>query len=238
MKRRVTAIGITLIIMVMASACAGKSTAETAPAEPAPAAEAQETPDESPAPETPDESPAPEAVDESDAPETADESAPDIDISGCDTFTQIIDKKLSDGMGYANVKIGDTDAFLVSSGTYDNLDGNMAAIDAAVIIYNDGVPEQIGAVCAGGTAYPLSVKDDILYVGGNHRGIKYTIKDNELVALEDSYVEYDAQGNEKYSYTSADGKDEDAESKFNAFFEEMDSAAVIDFQPVGGAAGQ
>ena len=40
--------------------------------------------------------------------EIAEENAPDIDISGCDTFTQIVDKKLTNGMGYANESIGDT----------------------------------------------------------------------------------------------------------------------------------
>ena len=44
-----------------------------------------------------------------------------LDISGCDTFTQIVDK-LSDGQGYTNVKIGSEDALLVSTGTYDNGD--------------------------------------------------------------------------------------------------------------------
>ena len=37
----------------------------------------------------------------------AEEAAPDVDINGCDTFTQIVDSKLEPGMGYANVDIGD-----------------------------------------------------------------------------------------------------------------------------------
>ena len=51
------------------------------------------------------------------------------DITGCDTFTQIVDK-LPAGYGYANVTFGGTDALLVTDYTYDNLDGNMAAYNA------------------------------------------------------------------------------------------------------------
>ena len=166
--------------------------------------------------------------------EIAEENAPDIDISGCDTFTQIVDKKLTDGMGYANEKIGDTDVLLVSSGTYDNLDGNIAAIDAAVFAYDkDGVPFEVGKVTAGGTAYPLAVKDGILYVGSNHWGIKYTIKDGSLVIAEKAAVEYDTDGNENYFYEAADRSEGDPETKFQDFFNEIGEATVINFQPVG-----
>ena len=48
---------------------------------------------------------------------------------------------------------------------------------------------------AGGTAYPLEVIDDVLYVGGNHFMIKYTIKDDKLVVTEETYVTYDTDGN-------------------------------------------
>ena len=164
----------------------------------------------------------------------AEENAPDIDVSDCDTFTQIIDKKLSDGMGYANEKIGDTEVFLVSSGTYDNLDGNVASIDAAVFEYKDDEIIELGKVCAGGTAYPLAIKDGSLYVGSNHWGIKYTIKDDALIIMEKSYVEYDADGNEKYFYESSDNSSADAESKFHDFYDGFTTETIINFQPVGG----
>ncbi len=167
----------------------------------------------------------------------ADEAAPDIDISGCDTFTQIVDEKLSDGMGYANEKIADTDVLLVSSATYDNLDGNMAAIDAAVFIYKDGVPYEAGKVCSAGTAYPLAIKDGLLYASSGHWGLKYTLKNNQLVIAEKAAVEYDTEGNESYYYSSKDGSSEDAEAKFSEYFDELEAAEIIDFQPVGSDAG-
>ena len=148
------------------------------------------------------------------------DDAPSIDISGCDTFTQIVDKKLTDGMGYANEKIGDTDALLVCSWAYDNLDGNMAAIDAAVFVYKDGAPHEAGKVCCGGTAYPLAINDDNLYVGSNHWIYKYTIKDDTLVINEKAFVEYDSEGNPTY------------EGRFEELFGELSEAKVINFDVV------
>ncbi len=136
------------------------------------------------------------------------EVAPDIDPSGCDTFTQMIDKKLENGMGYANEPVGDTDVFFVSSGTYDNLDGKEAAIDAALFIYGEDEIIEIGKVCAGGTAYPLSLKDKYLYVGCNHEVSKYTVENGELKLVE----------------TNSD-----------TLFDELEEAEVIGFATVGGS---
>ena len=171
--------------------------------------------------------------------EDTEESAPDIDIEGCDTFTQIIDKKLSDGMGYANEKVGDTDVFFVSSGTYDNLDGNMAAIDATMFVYNDEGPYEIGKVACGGTAYPLAIKDGKLFAAGGHWISTYTVEDNQLVMTERASVEFDTDGNETYSLESTDGMIDDAakaESRFNELFEEYEKATVMGFSTVGGDA--
>ena len=167
----------------------------------------------------------------------AEETAPDIDIEGCDTFTQIIDKKLSDGMGYANEQVGDTDVFFVSSGTYDNLDGNMAAIDATMFVYNDDGPYEIGKVACGGTAYPLAIKDGKLFAAGGHWISTYTVEDNQLVMTERASVEFDTDGNDTYLLESTDGMIDDAEkaeSRFNELFEEYEKATVIGFSTVGG----
>lgn len=161
-----------------------------------------------------------------------------IDISGCDTFTQIVDK-LDDGMGYANVKIGDSDVLLVSSGTYEWEPGQYAAIDAEIFIYNDSVPTYLATVSAGGTAYPLAVKDGDIYVGGNHYMSSYLIDSGFLIELEEAYVVYDTSGNESYYYKTCNSQFEDydnetAKSRFEELFTEKESADVIEFQTVGG----
>ena len=160
------------------------------------------------------------------------------DISGCDTFTQIVDK-LEDGKGYANVTIGDTDVLMVSSGTYEWEAGKFVSIDAEIFYYNDQVPTYLATVSAGGTAYPLAIKDGNLYVGGNHFMSKYLIDTGYLIETEEAYVEYDADGNEKYYYRTCNSQFEDydeatAKSRFDDLFTEHEGAEIIDFQPVGG----
>ncbi len=149
--------------------------------------------------------------------------APTIDISDCDTFTQIVDTKLSDGMGYANVTIGETDVLLVSSGTFDDLNGSKAAIDATVFMYDNEKPVEVGKLACGGTAYPLSMKDNALYVGSNHWMAKVTIDQGKLSVIDKTVLEFDKDGNESvYRMTGAD------------LFADLENTKVINFDPVGG----
>ena len=158
----------------------------------------------------------------------------DLDISGCDTFTQIVDTVLEPGMGYTNETIGDTDALLVCTFAYDNMDGNMAAIDSAIYVYNDGVPECIGNVSSIGTAYPLAVKDGYLYVGIYHGTAKYTIEDNELIEVESSWIEYDDEGNEEFYYHEVAGEETKSESSdaVNSIQNEYDEATILNFDVI------
>ncbi len=171
----------------------------------------------------------------------AEECAPNIDISGCDTFTQIVDKKLSDGMGYANETIGGEDVLLVSSGTYDNMDGNMASIDAAIFMYKDSVPYEVGKVTCGGTAYPLTVKDGALYTGSNHWVVKWTIDGDKLAITKKGVIVFDGNGNESYYFESSEGDDVvladtvKTKQQVDDLFDEMMNANVVDFSTVGGA---
>jgi hypothetical protein len=165
-------------------------------------------------------------------------AAPTIDMTGVDTFTQIVDQKLTDGMGYANVTLGDSDLLLVSSAAYDNLDGKMAAIDATVFEYKDGVPVEVGKLCSGGTAYPITVKDKYLYSASNHWVCKYVVDNNILYIMEKAAVNYDENGNGTYTYESDDAGDysnvdsAEAENIFNTLLDEMMSGEVIDFSVV------
>ena len=170
----------------------------------------------------------------------APDQAPATDITGCDTFTQIVDK-LEDGRGYANATIGDADALLISSGTYEWEAGKNAAIDAEIFIYKDEKPTYLATVSAGGTAYPLSVKDGNLYVGGNHFISKYLIDTGVFNELEEAYVIYDGDGNGTYYYKTCNSQFEDydsetAQSRFDELFAESEGAEIIEFQPVGGGA--
>lgn len=160
-------------------------------------------------------------------------------IEGCDTFTQIIDKEENKGRGYTNVHIGDDDVLLVASGTYAYEEDKYAAIDAEIFHYADEGPAYMGYVTAGGTAYPLTVKDDYLYVGGNHFMMKYTIREGALIPVEEAYVTYDTDGNATYYYKTetTDFTDSDsaaAEQKLNALYDESFAGEVIWFDTIGG----
>ncbi|MCR5627780.1 MAG: hypothetical protein K6F99_10710 [Lachnospiraceae bacterium] len=160
-----------------------------------------------------------------------------LDITGCDTFTQILDK-LDESYGFANVKLNGTDVLLVSDGTYDyDEEGKKVAIGAEVYYYNDGVPNYAGFVEGGGTAYPMAVYDEKLYVGGNHYMNKMILKDGEMVIDEEAHVEYDSDGKESYFYSKGSGETDpekagptDDDSIFNGIFDEyFDKAEIVYF---------
>ncbi len=177
--------------------------------------------------------------DDSDIPgsDEADAHEMTTDIEGCDTFTQIVDN-LDAGKGYTNVTLGDEDVLLVASGTYDNLDGNKAAIDAEIFRYDDGVPSYAGYVEAGGTAYPLAVKDESLYAGSNHSVTRYTVTDGKLTVAETAGETFDADGNASYYYDSDDGEDhsdmdqDEIQEKFDDLINEYFEAEILNFDAI------
>ncbi len=158
-----------------------------------------------------------------------------MDISGCNTFTEIVDKKLEKGMGYANATIDGTDVLLVSSGTYDNLDGNNAAIDARIFVYKDAMPYEIGTVASCGTAYPLAVKDGKLFTGGNHNMSRHSVKDGTVLVSENAYENFDSDGNATYSYSSGEDnlEGDEAQKLYDEISDEMLSGEIVNFSVVG-----
>ena len=178
-----------------------------------------------------------EVLDSFDAGEAADEAQADeemmTDIEGCDTFTQIVDK-LEDGRGYANETIGDADVLLVSQGTFDNLDGNEAAIDSELFIYDgEGVPAYIGSVSSGSTASPLAIKDGELYVASHHYITRYSVENGELVVLEDVREDFDADGEATYFIDGEEAEDQEAAmARFEELFAEYGDAQVIGYSTV------
>ena len=159
---------------------------------------------------------------------------------GCDTFTQMLNKEENKGKGYTNVKIGDQDVLLMVDQTYEYEPGKNAAIDAEIFYYADEGPAYMTYVQAGGTAYPLAVKDGLLYVGGNHFMIKYTIRGDKLEVAEEVYVNYNSEGDASYYYRTGDSSFADhdaaeAEEAFERMFGETDEESILFFDIIGGA---
>ncbi len=164
-----------------------------------------------------------------------------MDITGCDTFTQIVDK-LPAGWGYSNATVDGVDVLVVTENTFNNdPDGEqMAAIDADVYFYDNGAPAYAGYVTSGGTAYPLTVADGKLYTGGNHYVQCFSMIDFGLVIEEEAWVEYDTDGAATY-YAHSDlhdmpGADENGQveddTKLNELFDKMLEGEVIVFDVV------
>lgn len=155
------------------------------------------------------------------------------DMSKYATFTEIVDS-LYPNMAYANVTLDETDVLLVANGSYDNLDGNEAAIDSSVFMYDkDGNVVFLGTVQSGGTANPLAVKDGKLLTAGHHFVTKNTVKDGKLVAEETAYEEFDTNGNATY-YVEADGEKNEVEDDkiLQGMFAEYSEAEIVNFQKI------
>ena len=121
---------------------------------------------------------------------------------------------------------------------FDDLEGGYNAIDAAVFEYKDGVPFEVGKICSGGTAYPISVNNGYLYTGSNHWICKYAMADDKLMIMEKASVEYDTDGNGTYHYESEDGGDysyidsAEAEKIFDDLISEMFEGEIVLFDKI------
>lgn len=114
---------------------------------------------------------------------------------------------LTDDMSYAYVDImgSDEPVLLINcEGTYDNGDGNMAAIEAFPYLKRaDGTVICGSVISSSGTAYPISVSDDgQIFSGGNHDINVYAITtengDPAIMMMAYLYEEFDEEGNATY----------------------------------------
>ena len=154
-----------------------------------------------------------------------------VDLSKYGTFTEML-SDFKKGMGFANVKVGDTDVFLASSGTYNGENNTKNAIDASVFMYNDkGEICYLGQVQSAGTAYPIAVSDGCLVTGGHHNVTKTTVREGKLVVAEEARENFDTDANATYTYTTEkDGEQKvENDTKLTELFDEYAAAEIVDF---------
>jgi hypothetical protein len=153
-----------------------------------------------------------------------------VDLSKYETFTKMIND-FKPGMGYANEPVGDTDVFIVSSGCYNGENGTQNAIDSSLFVYEGDKIAYIGQVASTGTAYPVSIKDGYIFVGGHHNVFKYTVKDNKLVVAEEASEVFDTNGNSTYYYAKDGAAAEEVkdDSNLTRLFEEYFSGKPVEY---------
>lgn len=129
------------------------------------------------------------------------------------------------------VMLGDTEVFLVPQGGFVDPEGILESIEAEVFMDKDGERVSLGVVESTSTAYPLAVKDGMLYTASHRTIQKTTVKDGALVVAEEATMKFDDKDNPIYSYISAEnGEAEDPEgAEFERMFTEYDEAEILDF---------
>ena len=169
---------------------------------------------------------------------------PAVDVTDCKTFDDVT-AKLSEGMAYANETVDGTEVLLVAPSTFDNNLGEGerydAAVEADVFYIDDGAVRFMGKIKAGGSSYPLAIKDGKIYVGNNH-GMCIETVDAELGTVlidNEAYIKFDSEGNESYYHRSDvsgakgdDGLLED-DSLLKEYLTAYGDAEVIKFTPAG-----
>ena len=161
-----------------------------------------------------------------------------IDINDCENFDQVIDKLATD-MGYAEIKIGDTEMLLVTPETFKGDDeGTRAATIAEVFfIDKDNSIKDGGYVRSGGTATPLTASRDYIYASGHHYVKRYTLKEDVLKLDLEAGEKFDSDGKVSY-YLRSELRDADPDkngevkddSVFNDLNSEMLEADIISFK--------
>lgn len=163
---------------------------------------------------------------------------PSTDIAGCNTFTEILDRKYGHGSGYTNFELDGTDVLLISDSLFDLGTGEYASTGTEVYCYEDGAPKYLGYVKSGGSANPLSVAGRKLYAAGHHYISKVSVVNEELVTLEEAWETFDDKGNVTYHYSANDGMDyskmksEDAAPEFDRLIDEYMNAEILRFDQV------
>ncbi|MCR5716390.1 MAG: hypothetical protein K6G23_06075 [Lachnospiraceae bacterium] len=153
------------------------------------------------------------------------------DISGCDTFTQIVDT-LEEKNGYANVVLGETDVLLVADAIAPAIGaeaGTYGSDSSEIYYYADTIPTYLGYVTANGMAYPMAVADGCLFVADSTSVLKYTVADGALTLVEAFYT--DAATKTKYYYGGANGENGIVEDdlKMASLMSQYSEAEVVSF---------
>lgn len=151
-------------------------------------------------------------------------------------FDEVIDS-LPKGSSYAKLDLSTAEnpVLLVTDYTYDNLDGNMAAVGAEIYAYNENHEViKYGNIQSCGTACPIATDGSYLYYAGHHYVGKVYVgeKCSALITKEEASEVYDEDANVSYYAFSLDdgfAGSVDDDSKLTKLFDEFFNAKIINF---------
>lgn len=157
-------------------------------------------------------------------------------LKAMDAYDSVI-SGLQPGQAYAFADMCDTyDALLVTDYTYDNLDGNIAAIDATIYgLDNDNNVIELGRVTSEGTAYPLAIYESYLMFGGNHHMGMEFISGGNITTKYDATEVFDTDGNATYYLFDLDNEFEgevEDNSKLTELYDMYFNATILNFTVV------
>lgn len=134
---------------------------------------------------------------------------------------------------YAQMEMDGTSILLVSDGSYQDGDHTYAIFCDVYCVGADAAPEKLGTLECGGTAYPLSIGADGIYVTSGHSIEVYTIDtaSGKLGLVRSNTEVYDENGN--VTYYCLDDQGQNVESTEEEYMEAWDryskEASPIEF---------
>jgi len=177
--------------------------------------------------------------------EPANDLEADLQMDEFESYDQII-SLLKPGMAYAYAEVLGADEpllFISTEGVYDNGDGNMATISATTYVKKaDGKVMAGSQIVTGGTAYPISTLDGVIYCGSNHSMDGMCLTNNRdnpgIMTLFALYEEFDSDANVTYggfiratNDVMLNGEDvaEDNDKPLKEAFEKFEQARPLNF---------
>lgn len=132
------------------------------------------------------------------------------------------------------------DALLVTSHTYDDLEGHIATFEATIFIEKDGALEKVTTVQTAGTAYPIAVAKDNSLILSNRNSIQKAYVDKEsgkYVITDESSIEYTNVEAEEYHNYQKDVSDVPTDSSvYDALSEDYENSEILSFTNAGVSA--
>ncbi len=142
------------------------------------------------------------------------------------------------GQSYAYVPISEGEnALLVTSYTFDDLEGHQATYEATIFIEKDNAIEKVTTVQSGGTAYPIALTDDnsiILQMRNSVIKGHVNKETGKFVITEESNVDYSAAEDGSYHNYKEGAADIPADSSlFDELSEKYLQSEVVSFEKAG-----